>query len=105
MMAILDHTAAGVIVLGMFAIAIGFFLALSISLRVAHAQPDFWRLHWGSFRERMQIRSRVGAIAREKENTTRSGSIADWFLKRGTVLLVIGGITKAVLFFIERQSP
>jgi hypothetical protein len=103
-MPILDQIATGGIALGMLAIVIGCFAAISISIRVAIAQPDFWKSQWGSFHERMQIRSRVGAIARSNENTTSSGRIADWFLRRGTVLLVLGAISKAILFFIERQS-
>ncbi len=105
MMLIWDQIAIGFIALGMSAIAIGFVLAISISARVAVKHPDFWIGQFGTFSERMQVRGRIGAIAREKEKTTRSGRIADWFLKRGTALLIAGGITKAVLFVIERQSP
>lgn len=105
MMPMLDQIARFGIALGMLAIVIGFFLAVSIAVSVAIAQPDFREGQWGAFHKRMQFRSRVGALAREKENTTRSGRVADWFLKRGTVLLVVGGLAKAVLFFIERQSP
>jgi hypothetical protein len=104
MMPILDHIATGSIIFGMLAIVIGFFIAASITLGVAMAQPDFWQSQFGSFHECMQIRSRVGALARQKENTTRSGRIADWVLKRGTILLAVGGIAKAVSFFVERYT-
>jgi hypothetical protein len=105
MMPILDQIATGGLALGMLAIVIGSIVAGSISVRVAIAQPDFWRLHWGSFHERMQIRSRIGTLARQRENTARSGRIADWFLRRGTVLLIVGGMAKAIAVLIERQSP
>ena len=105
MMAILDQIATGGLAFGMLAIVIGSFVAISIAIRITIAQPDFWDGQWGGFHKRMLFRSRVGALARKKENTTRSGRLADWFLKCGTILLIVGGVVKLTLFFIEIATP
>jgi hypothetical protein len=101
---VLAQIATVVIVLGMSALVIGFMIAISIAARVALSQPDFWDGQWGSFAKRMEVRSRVGELARQEENTSRSGKVSDWLLRRGTFLLMIGGIAKAILFLIQRQA-
>ncbi len=105
MMAILDQIATGVLTLGLVAITAGILITLSIYLRVTIAQPDFWKSLLYFLRKRLEFQNRVLHLALQTENTTHSGMVADWFLKRGTVLRVVGGIAKGVLFFIERPTP
>jgi uncharacterized membrane protein len=104
MIPMLGQIAVAVLAVGLVAIAFGGLTALSIYLKVTIEQPDFWRSRLYFPRRRLEFDNRVVHLALQKENTTRSGRIADWFLKRGTVLLIAGGIAKAALFVLERQT-
>jgi hypothetical protein len=105
MTAILHQMSTIVPATGLVAIAVGILIALSIYLTATIAQPDFWKSRLYFFRRRLQFQIRVLNLALQKENTTRSGIVADWFFRAGTVLLFVGGIAKAVMFFIERPTP
>ena len=101
---VLNLVSSYMLALGMLGLVAGGFIAAFIGVRVAFSQPDFWDKQWAGLQERMEFRSRIGQISREKENTTREGSVADWMLKRATFLMIAGGMLKGILFLIERQS-
>lgn len=105
MMQIFAHAVTALLTVGFATLIAGAAFARFTHLKVGLTQPDFWKSFLYFFPKRIAFHMRVAQLAHDAENTTRSGRIADWFLKRGTVLLVIGGIAKAVLFFMERQTP
>lgn len=104
MIAVLDQIAMGMLVLGLLAVGAGIGFIIVTHLKVAVAQPEFWKSLFYFFSKRVTYQMHVAQLALDAENTTRSGKIADWLLKRGTALLIVGGFTKAFMFFIERQS-
>ncbi len=104
MMWVLDHAATGVLVAGLLAAFCGFACAAVLNGRMILGSAIYWQSLLKPLRQRMEDQHELMQQALDAENTTRTGRIADWFLRRGTVLVIIGGVAKAVLFFIEKQT-
>ena len=100
----MDQVASGVLVVGLLAVLCGFVLASVVHGRVVQGPLNGWKWLFKQRQHRIEDQLAVMRQVLNAENTTWAGRAADWFLRRGTVLFVVGAVTKAMVFFIERQS-
>jgi hypothetical protein len=102
-MGVLQIAATGVLAGGIFAAVCGVALMTFTHFWVAYKQPEFWHSPFMRWRDRVTYQARVAQLTLDAENTTSSGRMSDWCLRWATVLVVLGGLGKAILYLVERQ--